>query len=97
MTQLIIWTIAAFGFCWVVADSKISLPARVWLSLRQSRLAVAVLALAECVACLGFWVGLLGQLAGLAPFEHWYIAGFYTCGANLLFAKFIGMLEPEPE
>ncbi len=95
MTDLLIWSLAAFGFSWVLADSKISLPMRI--AIDQPGLGVRArrwfLILLECVACTGFHVGWISQLVGLAPFNHWYVAAFFTCASNLLLAKAVGMLD----
>ncbi len=91
MIELFIWSIAAFGFCWVVADSKLSLGFRLWLA--HPRRGVWPITLVECVACTGFWVGLAGQLTGIAPISTWWVAALYTCGANLLLAKWVGLLD----
>lgn len=92
VTELVIWALAAFGLSWSVADSKLTLPSREWMS-RQGRIANWALVGMECVACTGGHIGWIGYLAGLAPFEHWYIAAFFTCASNLLLAKLVGMLD----
>ncbi len=96
MVDLLTWTIAAFALSWVIADAKISLPFRNALdTLKQKRVfgAGALLMLVECVACSGAHVGWIGQLLGVAPFKSWWMAGLYTCGSNLLLAKWLGMLD----
>jgi len=98
--SLVIFTIAAFGFSWILADSKVSYPLRTWLASKDrgqatplKLLASFFLALLECVACTGFHVGWICQLAGVAPIDSWWMAALYVCGANLLLAKFVGMLD----
>jgi hypothetical protein len=93
MTELLVYSVAAFGLSWVLADSKISLPFRERLAARASWPAVFLLALVECVACTGFHIGWVGQLLGVAPFAHWYLAAFFTCASNLMLAKYVGMLD----
>ena len=90
--ELLIYSVAAFGLSWVLADSKISLPVRERLS-TGGPVALFFLPLLECVACTGFHVGWISQLLGAAPFTHWYLAAFFTCASNLLLAKYVGMLD----
>lgn len=99
MINLIVWSITAFGFCWVVADSKVSLPFRMWLEKKSIGsgflhfLATFFLAMFECVACTGFHVGWISYLCGVTAFTSWWTAAFFTCGSNLLWAKYVGLLD----
>lgn len=98
MVGLLTWTISAFALSWAAADAKISLPFRTFLEAGADAKALGagvLLMLVECVACSGFWVGLIGQLVGIAPFSNCVSAGFFTCGSNLLIAKWLGMLDPD--
>lgn len=92
MKDLIIWSISAFALCWVAADSKLTVAGREWLSTRGA-VAGWLLTLLECVACSGWHLGWIAQLLGLAPFDSWWLAAFYTCGSNLLLAKYVGLLD----
>ena len=87
MTRLLFFSIAVFGLCYVVGHARVSLAARealAWaggspervrgmsgLALVVSAVFRFVLALIECPACLGFWLGFAGGvlLPGLVPFE----------------------------
>lgn len=97
------YTIAAFGYAFVVGHSKISLPAREKLAeiafeegLRQRKsVASWFLALIECPACIGFWIGLFSG-AGLSWYRDTAALGcilasvflaFYTCGMNFILAR----------
>ena len=91
MIELLIFTLAAFGFSWSLADSKLTLGFRLWLA--HPRRGVWPITFVECVACTGFHVGWISQLLGAAPFTHWYQAAFFTCASNLLLAKYVGMLD----
>jgi hypothetical protein len=99
MKDLIVWSIAAFALSWILADSKISFPFRTRLGRLENLggipggLAVILLTLIECVACSGWHLGWIAQLLGIAPFAEWWLAAFYTCGANLLLAKYVGLLD----
>lgn len=97
--DLLVYVLACFGVSWVIADSKISFPFRVWLEKKaEPRTFLAagaafLLAFAECVACTGFHLGWVAYLFHIGPFNSWYIAAFFTCASNLLFAKHLGMLD----
>ena len=92
MISLLTWTIAAFAFSWVLAESRVSFPLRSYLH-STGPIGAWVVTLLECTACSGFHGGWIGQLLGVAPFTSWWMAAFYTCGSNLLLAKYIGMFE----
>ena len=96
---LFVYTFAAWGFCWVVAGSKISRPLRELVAYfaapatRSSTVRVVAsftLALLECPACLGFHVGwitglVLGRsyLTGVDLAVAAITLGFYTTGVNI--------------
>lgn len=98
---LFFYTFAAFGLAWIIADSKASRPVRRLVAYfaeheaasRATRvIASLVLALLECVACLGFWIGLV---------VGWYLApalggtrivlalslACYTAGLNFVIGR----------
>ncbi len=94
MIAFITWIGAAFGFSWVLADSKLTYPFRVAFGdTQKSHAAAWFLMLIECPACTGWWVGIAGYVLGVAPFHSWLEAGFFTCASNLLLAKLVGMLD----
>lgn len=96
MVALFSWAVTAFAFSWVIADAKVSLSFRMALDTAKHKKvfgAGALLTLVECVACSGWWTGLIGQIVGVAPFSSLPAAAFFTCGSNLLLAKWVGLLD----
>lgn len=107
--MLVFYTIAQFGFCWILADSKITRPVRVLVAYfaeheaagRLTRvLASLLLSLMECVACLGFWVGAasglhLARAWGMPVLSSMLVCGLYTCGINYLLGRATGLLKEE--
>jgi len=103
---LVFYTFTAFGFCWGIGASKLTLPLRNLLAYlaapatrRKSVRVVAsfVLALVECPACFGFWVGLVaGWRVTIfigAPL-YWALAlAFYTAGVNYLLGRASGLIS----
>lgn len=91
-----IYTIAAFGFVYIVGHSLITKGIREWIYgdewspiARTRRLFVSLL---ECPACLGFWIGLVaGYAAPLASLPPLTLA-LYTTGANFILAKLTGLM-----
>lgn len=57
LSQLIPICLAAFGVAWIMADSKISLPARHWVVSKLGSESLLIQFL-ECPPCLSFWLGL---------------------------------------
>lgn len=70
MTELLIYSFCAYGLAYIVGESKISLPLRMWIeppSVRDAKVSwliqcfdsirLVVLSLIECPACFGTWVG----------------------------------------
>jgi len=106
LAMLLLYTFAAFGFCWGVGGSLLTRPIREALgafadsfvpehastrSLLQ-RLVTGGLLLIECPACFGFWIGLaVGLLSGFG----WYALAlaFYTAGTNFLFGRLTGLID----
>lgn len=77
--------LAIFGASWIVADSKISLPVRLWVAGRAERpWARAFLTFLECPACTSFWMGL--AVAILFLDLRWLALpfAFAACGISLL-------------
>jgi len=105
LTALVAYLLTTFGFCYVVGHSKISLPVRELLS--KALLGRMLLALVECPACLGWWVGLLtaGSYPPLTPFpvfphETWlnvFAWAFATCGAHYLLACWSGWISEDAD
>lgn len=96
MIELLIWSIAAFAFSWGIAESKLSLPFRVALEvLRRKKIPGPgfLLMLLECSPCNSFHIGWIAYVVGIAPFQTWWQAAFFTCGTSLLLAKYVGLLD----
>lgn len=102
MLPLVVWLLAAFGAAYIVGHSVISLPVRLYLAGTDETPGVApwLVALLECPACFGTW---LGAFAGvLAP--QWFgvdsqwlglaLGACATCGSNYLLARATGILPP---
>lgn len=94
MTELIFYTIAAFGLAYILGHSSISLAPRTWLASKSAWLTE----LLECPACLGFWIGLFWALPywGLADWRHFLAYPVYTAGANFLLGRLTRLIESEP-
>jgi hypothetical protein len=97
---LVLHVFAAFGIAYVLGYSKITLQGREWLSTfgTVGKWAVALL---ECPACLGFWIGCLATILKsgipgepLLAFSALHL-GFFTCGTNFLLAKVTGLILDE--
>jgi hypothetical protein len=93
--DLFIYSLAAFGLAYIVGWSKLSLPLRERLNPKS-----LFLALLECPACLGTWVGFAaGYWAWSRGFSSlgWQmsvaVGGLYTCASNLILARLTGLLE----
>lgn len=99
-----VYTIAAFGFSYIVGHSTISLPfrkmiepekddTRVWSMAARN----IFLALIECPACFGTWIGLaLGLFFHTQlgfPGYSVIVPAFYTCGSNFLISKWSGLTQ----
>lgn len=85
MTWILAW-LSIFGASWVVADSKISLPVRLWIagSTLNARFRGWLLDLLECPACLSFWIGLAVAIGILGL--RWLAIpfAFASCGISLI-------------
>ena len=97
MISLVVYSLTSFGFAWVIGFSKISYPIRLHLGEHKVFLNGWLLALMECVGCVGFHLGWISYFFGLAPkgISEWWVAGFFTAGSNLILAKFAGLLDSE--
>lgn len=56
LANTLLYALGCFGLAWVIADSKISLPIRVWIMAKTGE--GPLLMLLECPPCLSFWIGL---------------------------------------
>ena len=100
MLALAFYVLAVFGFCFAVGHAGVSQGVRESMAYWQRPLTDWLLALVQCPACLGFWVG-LGTGAvhpALVPFELvWPLAalalGFFTCGANYVLGVATGWIS----
>ncbi len=75
---------AIWGLSWIIADSKISLPIRLWISLRGPPWSTWVLSFLECPACTSFWLGLATAVIFLDL--RWLAIPFAlaSCGTSLV-------------
>jgi hypothetical protein len=110
------YTLAAFGFCWIVGHSTLSLPLRQrytdWSKGgNPDALDPLLITLAECPACLGFWVGfavgvfcaLRGGAEAAAPsfaadlraVGAGVLLGCYTSGVNYVLGRLTGLITDE--
>jgi len=94
---LFVYTMIAFGIAYVIGFSKITGWARQKLR-SLGFVASWLVALAECPACLGFWIGVGAVVLGVDPLElklepgPVIAFGFYTCGANLFLSLWSGLI-----
>ncbi len=108
MVELLFYTFAAFGFCWGVGGSTLTRPVRESIAKTAQRtrddglsfepfVLSALLQLAECPACLGFWTGIAcgAALAGWHFRLSIIAVGFYTAGVNYVIGRLTGLIaEP---
>jgi hypothetical protein len=97
--SLVLYSITAFGFAYVVGHSVISRPAREIIAVWSETL----ITLIECPACLGFWTGLVfglglafGPSAAIFPGPAWLIPSvlaFYTAGSNFILGRLTGLMQ----
>jgi hypothetical protein len=100
---LAFYSIAVFGFVYVVGHGVITLSIREGIADADSRVGDAFLALIECPACFSWWVGLvagaLGTFQPTAPPIPWYgwafILAFYSAGSSYILARLTG-ITPKP-
>jgi hypothetical protein len=76
--------LAIWGLSWIIADSKISLPIRLWISLRGPPWGTRALSFLECPACTSFWFGLATAILFLDL--RWLAIPFAlaSCGTSLV-------------
>lgn len=95
MNTLVVYLLATFGFCYAVGHSRISLPFRELMA--KVYVLSPVLALIECPACLGWWVGAAAAATGRVPYSFgyldWGVWPFATCGAHYLLAAWTGWIN----
>lgn len=93
----IAYTVAAFGFAYVVGHSRISRPVRLALWDVGGPFVRLFVELLECPACLGFWIGgvtgVVLYVNGPLPLPFVAIAPFYTSGANFLLGRATGLIS----
>jgi hypothetical protein len=102
-TLLAYYLLFAFGLAYVLGHSVISLPAREWLA-DVASIAPAtrwLLALIECPACCGWWIGLftgLGYWGAIDATAVGYAIGlaFVTTGSNFLLGRASGLMPLSP-
>lgn len=104
MTHLIAYLLAAFGLAYIVGHSAISLPIRNWIAPYGAKmispLRTFVVALAECPACIGFWIGGfvwtfdLAALSNVVTFSALEFA-LMTSGSNFVLGRLTGLIKDE--
>lgn len=110
MIGLIVYIGTAFGLAYIVGHSKISLPARTALAIAadnwpldideerhpaiRNRVAKFILDLSECVACFGFWIGLVAGFGNVGPPEpvNPFALALLTTASNLILGKLTGLI-----
>jgi hypothetical protein len=97
---LAFYSVSAFGFAYVVGHSVISMPVREWIARHPGHYWQLFLAVIECPACFGWWVGFAGGIAAFIadPFVSGLLPvflPFYTAGSNYILARLTG-ITPRP-
>lgn len=101
---LLIYTLAAFGFAYVIGHAKISLPIRTLLQPEESDKSLFavlrwwILMLLECPACVGFWLGywtaafypaiFRPHLGIFVGIPFCLVVALFTCGTNFVISRF---------
>jgi len=100
------WFLVAFGLCYTVGHAKVSLGVRerlaaVALAYKSGKLE-AFIALIECPACLGFWLGLAGGWfwpwlipAGYPQWASAPLLGFATSASGYLLGRATGWISED--
>lgn len=100
IAHLVLYTLSAFGFWYIVGASVISYPARAALRrlARSTDLLTTLLELLQCPACLGFWIGFVAAFTRYspAPGVDCFMLGLYTSATNLVIAHLTDLM-PEHE
>lgn len=81
MTDAVFHLLASFGVIYVVTESAIFAPARIYLALKSVWIEVGI----YCASCTGFWAGLIVYLAQAVEAGRW-------SGWTLLSAAFAGLI-----
>jgi len=76
-----------WGAAWVIADSKLSLPLRIWIVKRVGFEGWAI-KLLECPACLSFWLGVAAGGFMRMGFFGAIAFGLFACGLSFILAAF---------
>lgn len=79
MTDLLVFLLTAWGAIYVLTESAIFAPVRIFLSARS----IFLQTLLSCAYCTGFWVGMLLDIAmtrGFDAADH-LLAGLLTIGS----------------
>jgi hypothetical protein len=95
--SLLFYTVAVFGLCYILGHAKISLRARV-VAADFGGLALWLVELVECPACLGTWLGFAAGFLwpSLVPFGYAPVMlALWTCGTGYILGRSTGWLtEP---
>ena len=99
--SLLIYAITVFGFEYIVGRSVISqFPREIYADVFQkSNIALFLLALIECPACLGFWIGLIVALkwplyaASLIASDSVLLFAIFTSGTSLILGKLTRVMD----
>lgn len=97
MLELVVYCLAAYGLSWIIAESKISYPFRLAVSEIPHWSGAWLLALLECVGCLGVHVGYTAYLLGAAPkvMHDWWVCALFTAASNLLIERALRESTPK--
>jgi hypothetical protein len=99
MISLTTFALEVFALTFIVGQAKISHPFRLWFSRTDfggSIVGVWLLALIECNACAGTWLGGIAFFLRLTPAHllSWWAAALYCCATSLILAKISGLDDP---
>lgn len=108
MIQLLIYSVAAFGFAFIAGFSKISFPIRNWIDPGKFTTSVGAIRallvmLIECPPCLGFWTGIVASaVLELRVFQiptwQWIVLlALYTSGSNFILGRVTGLIPKAEE
>lgn len=95
---LVFYVVAAFGFAYIVGHAVVSRSIReaLWEAGEVAPIVRWLVALVECPACLGFWVGLfVGLYLGWGPSA--LALALFTSGSNLLLGKLTRLMPSQSE
>lgn len=99
MRALLFYSIAAFGFAYIVGHSVITRQLREFIfDVTFAGIPVLqwIVALLECPACLGFWTGFAAAMFDIVPsfgIGSAVLWGLFTAGSNYTLARLTRLIE----